>query len=214
MAFVATVNHYKYQAFQWRSEASLTKKLVLAVGMACVTGIMAQLRIYLPWSPVPITGQTFAVLLSGVLLGAWGGGLSQAIYAGLGFAGVPWFANWSGGIAMLAGPTCGYIVGFVFASFFIGYVSDRYVRARSFAGMLGLMLTATFLLIHGPGLLHLGIWFAAFKGQPIDIGQIFWMGSIPFIAGDVTKAVVAAAVAACVAPKTAYNVPETAGHRK
>ena len=88
----------RYQAFRWRYELSGVQKLGLAVGMAVLTGLLAQVRASLPWTPVPITGQTLAVLLAGVMLGRWWGGISQTIYLGLGIAGVPWFTDWQGGL--------------------------------------------------------------------------------------------------------------------
>ncbi len=97
MEIVATLNRAKYDAFKWRYELSLPWKLVLALGMAVLTGLLAQVRIPLPWSPVPITGQTFAVLLAGVLLGRWWGGISLALYAGLGRGWSPlvyWLGKW------------------------------------------------------------------------------------------------------------------------
>ena len=63
----------RYSAFKWRAELAIAQKIVLALCMAGLTGILAQTRVYLPWTPVPITGQTFAVLMAGVLLGKnWG----------------------------------------------------------------------------------------------------------------------------------------------
>src|SRR4030067_2093739 len=112
MEIVTAVNRLKYNTFKWRYELSIPKKLGMALGMAAIVGILAQVRFPLPWSPVPITGQTFAVLLAGVLLGRWWGGVSMAVYAGLGAAGLPWFQNFSGGLAYMAGPTGGYIIGF------------------------------------------------------------------------------------------------------
>jgi len=109
----ARINQTKYNVFQWRYELSVSKKLALALGVACLIGLAAQVRILLPWSPVPITGQTFAVLVAGVILGRWWGGISLALYAGLGAAGLPWFTGWSGGLGYLAGPTGGYIIGLV-----------------------------------------------------------------------------------------------------
>ena len=61
MAVAARINQAKYDVFRWRYELSIPKKLVLALGMAVLTGLLAQVRIVLPWSPVPVTGQTFAV---------------------------------------------------------------------------------------------------------------------------------------------------------
>lgn len=205
MEVIATINRAKYDAFKWRYELSIPKKLILALGMAGLTGLLAQVRFYLPWSPVPITGQTFAVLLAGVLLGRWWGGTSMAIYAGLGAAGVPWFAALNSGLGYLAGPTGGYIIGFIFAALFLGYLTDRYIRSRSFFSMLGLMLFANFVLIYIPGLLQLGLWLNLVKGEPATFNTLLRMGAIPFLAGDITKAVVAAAITRGIIPKRAYN---------
>jgi biotin transport system substrate-specific component len=202
---IARVNQVKYDVFRWRYELSIPKKLALAVGMAALTGLLAQLRIQLPWSPVPITGQTLAVLLAGVMLGKWWGGISQAVYAGLGIAGVPWFTGLNGGLAYLAGPTGGYVIGFILAALFLGYFTDKYVRSRSFLSMLGLMLFASLVLVYVPGLLQLGLWLSLVKGTPVTFTSLLQMGAIPFIAGDITKAVIAAAIARGVTPKTAYN---------
>lgn len=194
-----------YNAYRWRYELSLIKKMALVLGMACATGLAAQIRIPLPWTPIPITGQTFAVLLAGVLLGRWYGGLSLAIYAGLGVAGLPWFTGWSGGISHLAGPTGGYIIGFILAALFLGYFTDKYIRARSLLNMLGLMLFANFVLIYTPGLLQLHLWLNLLEGGAVSFHQVLTMGLFPFIAGDVIKAVAAAGIAWGITPKQAYN---------
>jgi len=205
MTVVARIDRAKLDVFRWRYELSIPKKLTLALGVAILTGLLAQLRFYLPWSPVPLTGQTFGVLLAGVMLGTWWGGISMAIYAGLGAAGVPWFQGMSGGLAYLAGPTGGYIVGFILAALFLGYFTDRYVRSRSFLSMLGLMLFANFVLIYGPGLLHLGFWVNLVKSEPVSFGGLLMMGAVPFIAGDITKAVAAALIARGITPKASYG---------
>lgn len=201
MDIAARVNQAKYDVFRWRYELSIPKKFALALGMAVLTGLLAQVRFALPWSPVPITGQTFAVLLAGVLLGRWWGGVSLAVFAGLGFMGVPWFSGWASGL----GATGGYIIGFVLAALFLGYFTDKYVRARSFLSMLGLMLFSNFILIYVPGLVWLGLWLGAVNGEPVTLVTLLGMGAIPFIAGDITKAVLAAAIARGVTPKLAYN---------
>jgi biotin transport system substrate-specific component len=127
------------------------------------------------------------------------------MYIGLGAAGVPWFQGFNGGLAYLAGPTGGYIVGFILAALFLGYFTDKYIRARSFTVMLGLMLFASFVLIYGPGLLQLNLWLTNVKGEPATFGQLLTMGAIPFIAGDATKAVIAALMARAITPKKAYG---------
>ena len=205
MEIAARIDRTKYDVFRWRYELSIPKKLTLALGLACLTGLIAQIRIILPWSPVPVTGQTLAVLLAGVLLGRRWGGISLATYAGLGAVGVPWFAGWGSGLSYLAGPTGGYIIGFILAALFLGHFTDTYIRSRSFLSMLVLMLFANFILIYVPGLLQLGLWLNLVKGEPVAFTTLLGMGALPFIAGDVAKAVIAAAIARGVTPKSAYN---------
>jgi len=201
----ARIGRAKYDVSRWRYELTVPKKLVLALGIACLTGLIAQIRIIIPWSPVPVTGQTFAVLLAGVLLGRWWGGTSLAIYAGLGALGVPWFAGLSSGLAYLAGPTGGYVIGFILAALFLGHFTDTYIRSRSFLSMLVLMLFANFILIYVPGLLQLGLWLNLVKGEPVAFTTLLGMGALPFIPGDITKAVLAAAIARVITTKLAYN---------
>ena len=126
----------------------------------------------------------------------------MAIFGGLGFMGVPWFAGWASGLV----PTGGYILGFILAALFLGHFTDKYVRSRSFFSMLGLMLFANFILIYVPGLIWLSIWLKAVPGTPAaSFVALLGMGALPYIIGDVTKAVAAAAVARGVTPKSAYN---------
>jgi biotin transport system substrate-specific component len=204
MTIATRINDTKYNVFKWRYELSIPKKIVLAFGFAVLMGLIAQLKFFLPFTPVPLTGQTFGALFAGIILGTWWGGISMALYAGLGALGVPWFQGWQGGFAYLAGPTGGYIVGFIFAALFLGYFTDKFVRSRSFFAMLGLMLFANFILIYGPGLLQLNLWLTNVKGTPVEFSQLLTMGAIPFIAGDVFKAAVAALVVRGITPKKAY----------
>ncbi len=200
MQVATTINRAKYDVFRWRYELSTLKKFALALGIAGIVGLLAQVRFPLPWSPVPITGQTFAVLLVGALLGRWWGGVSLAIFGGLGWMGVPWFSGWASGIMA----TGGYIIGFILAGLFLGFFVDKYVRSRSFLSMLGLMLFANFILIYVPGLVWLWLWLRA-AGTSATFIALLGMGVLPFIAGDITKAVAAAAIARGVTPKQAYN---------
>ncbi len=212
MEIAARINQTKYDVFRWRYELSIPKKLALALGIAVFAGLLAQVRFPIPWSPVPITGQTFAVLLAGVLLGRWWGGASMAMYAGLGAVGVPWFTGWTSGF----GATGGYIIGFILAALFLGHFTDKYIRSRSFFSMLLLMLFANFILIHVPGLLWLNhfpyeawlgaspvLGFGPYEGR--SLLALLMVGTIPFIVGDVIKAVAAASIARGATPKQAYN---------
>jgi biotin transport system substrate-specific component len=198
--YVDKYKYARYNFFKWRYELDLLHKVALALSFACLTGLLAQFRFYIPGSPVPITGQTFAVLLAGILLGKWGG-ISQGMYVGIGAMGVPWFTGMNGGIGYLAGPTGGYIIGFIFAAFFLGYFMDKYVRSRSFFSMLALMLFANFILIYIPGLTQL--YF--FMGTTIGLIDLLMIGMIPFIVGDLIKVVTAAAITKGISPKRAFN---------
>jgi len=187
--------------FQWRCRLASGEKLLLALGMAAVTGLCAQVKVPLAFTPVPITGQTFAVLLAGVLLGRWWGGISQGLYLALGAVGVPWFAGWGGGYAAFVGPSGGYLLGFVLAALLVGHFSDRYVRARNFIPMLALMVFANFALIHVPGLIQLWLWLKLTGGSNVSIATLLAMGTLPFVFGDLLKIALAAAVTKAVTPK-------------
>jgi biotin transport system substrate-specific component len=205
MTLSARIEQTRFNVFHWRYELSIPMKLTLALGMAVLTGLLAQVRVYVPWSPVPLTGQTLAVLLAGVALGKWWGGISMTLYTALGTAGVPWFQGMNGGLAYLAGPTGGYVIGFILAALFLGHFTDKYVKARRFNSMLGLMLFASVVIIYVPGLLQLGIWLHAAKGEAVSVTSLLTMGATPFIAGDITKTIAAALIARGVTPKTAYG---------
>lgn len=204
MELTARLNEAKYAAFRWRHELSIPRKLALALGMAAFTGLVAQIKVVNPLMPdVPVTGQTFAVLLAGVLMGRWWGGISMTLYAGLGAVGVPWFAGWHSGIGLTS---FGYIIGFVFAALFLGHFTDKYIRSRSFFSMLVLMLFANFILIWIPGLIWRVLWLniVVGTGTPVTfLGSL--AGSVTYIPGDITKAVAAAAIARGITPKKAFN---------
>ena len=201
MQIAATINQAKYDVFQWRYELSVPKKIALAFGMAALTGLLAQTRIINPLMPdIPITGQTFAALLAGVLMGRRWGGVSMAVFAGLGFIGVPWFSGWQSGL----GASCGYILGFIFATLFLGYFTDRYIRSRSFFSMLGLMLFANFILIWVPGIIWRVLWLNMVVGEPATLISTI-VGNVTYIPGDIIKAFAAAMIARGVTPKLAYN---------
>ena len=148
---------------------------------------------------MPITGQVFAVLLSGVLLGSRYGGLSQVMYIALGAFGVPWFQGWSGGLGYLAqAATVGYLAGFVLAALLIGRLTERYIAARGFLPQLGLMLT-------GVAVIHLA--GALYFSQVMHTGPLATveMAVVPFIFLDIAKAAAVASIATALLPKTSYN---------
>jgi len=203
----------RYSLFKWRSNTSLANKVVLAFLVACFTGIMAQVVIPLPWTPVPITLQTFAVLMAGIFLGRYWGGISMLIYLAVGLLGVPWLAGMSGGTEALLSASGGYLIGFILAALFLGYFVDRYVQSRKFLPMLGLMLFANFVLLYTPGLIQLSIWTQSATGVAPGIWELLLMGAIPFIAGDLLKIGGAAALTKVITPKQGINGEETGDSR-
>ncbi|MFA5743111.1 MAG: biotin transporter BioY [Candidatus Paceibacterota bacterium] len=199
-AYLDNTDQLKARFFEWRRGLGIVQSLLLALAYACLTGLMAQTSFYLPWTPVPITGQTFAVLLGAVLLGRWGG-TSQIIYTASGIAGVPWFAGWKGGLAVIAGPTGGYLIGFIFAAFFVGYFVEKYERSKSYIGLAILMLLANFVFVYGFGLAQLYIWLSVIEGSSMGFQYLLSMGALPFIIGDTVKILAAVAVAKAALPK-------------
>lgn len=208
MQNIAIVDQYckaRYMFFRWRYNLAFMKKMTLALGVACLVGLLAQVKFLLPWTPVPVTGQTFAVLLAGVLLGSRWGGVSMAMYIIFGMAGVPWFVGFSGGFGVVLGPSGGYLIGFILAALFLGYFTDNFTKSRNFFSMLILMLFANFVLIHLPGLLQLGLWLHISNITELTFWKLLSMGTIPFAFGDILKIIAAAAFATAITPKEAYN---------
>ena len=195
-------NYYstRKNVFERIQDASTATKLLMSLLMACFTGIMAQIIIPLPWTPVPITAQTFAVLCSGLFLGKKYGCLSQILYVVLGIAFIPWFGGMTGGLEVFLGSTGGFFIGFIIASYFIGLITEKYAHARSFTKMALVIGIANFALIYIPGLAGLAL-FLGFQGTSVGIIDLLMMGLIPFIAGDIVKILAAASVSKVFLPK-------------
>jgi biotin transport system substrate-specific component len=168
---------------------SVATDAVLVLAGAGLTAAMAQL--FVPMWPVPFTGQTFAVLLVGTTLGALRGALSMLVYALVGALGAPVFTEGSHGWAVLAGPTGGYIVGFVLASIVTGWLAQRRWDRRVVGTLVSFLAgTATIYLVGLP-------WLAASLGSlglAADLGSVLSAGLVPFLVGDVLKALIAAAL--------------------
>jgi biotin transport system substrate-specific component len=152
------------------------------IGGSLFVALSAQVAIPLPFSPVPITGQTLAVLLVGMLLGRTRGSLAMLAYLAEGAAGLPVYAGGTAGLARLLGPTGGYLVGFVVAAFVAGFLAergwDRHVVTTILAMILGNIA------IYCCGLL----WLTHFIGS----AHLLALGLLPFLPGDAIKIVIAA----------------------
>lgn len=181
--------------FKWIEERTIWHKIALSMGFAVLTGIMAQIRIPLPFTPVPLTGQVFAVLLSAIFLGGYFGALSQLFYVTLGIAFVPWFSGGMGGFAIIKGLTGGYLIGFIPSALFIGLLTNRYVIFRRFHLQIMLMMIGV-LIIYAFGSAQIAVLMRLGFYDTIKIAVL------PFIAIDLIKAVIVALISTSVLPKT------------
>lgn len=166
---------------------SLSADIAFVFAGAALTAAAAQVTI--PLWPVPVTGQTFAVLLVAATLGSLRGALSMALYAIAGFAGLPVFAGLKAGFEF--GPTLGYIFGFIAAGAIVGFFSDRGWDKRWFGAALGLVLGNA--SIYAFGLPWLSI-FLGVNNWPNDLLSTAQAGLIPFLVGDAVKIALAAAL--------------------
>ncbi|MEU9097518.1 biotin transporter BioY [Streptomyces sp. NPDC048361] len=160
--------------------SSRTKDIALVVGGAALTGLAAQIAVPIPGSPVPVTGQTFAALLVGAGLGAGRGFLSLALYALVGMAGMPWFADATSGAG---GASFGYVLGMLLASTVVGALARRGAD-RSVLRTAGTMVLGS-AIIYAVGVPYL----AASTGMSLTAAVA--AGLTPFLLGDALKAALA-----------------------
>ncbi len=153
----------------------------LMVGFALLTAFAAQIRIPIPGTPVPITAQTFAVLLAGAALGSRLGAGSQLLYWALGAAGLPVYANASGGWETAIGATGGYLFGFIVAAWAVGYLAER-GRDRKVATAIPAFLAGN-TIIYLIGVPWLMVTVPAIDSLNVALAA----GFVPFVIGDVVK---------------------------
>jgi biotin transport system substrate-specific component len=156
----------------------------LVLAAAALTAGCAQISFYLPGNPVPVTGQTFAVLLTGAALGANRGAAAMLLYVLIGMVGLPVYADGKHGMDVITGASGGYLVGFLAASWVVGRLAEQRMD-RTPVRALPLFLLGS-AIIYGIGV----PWLAVSAGQPLD-----WAlsnGFVDFIPGDLVKAAVAA----------------------
>ena len=168
---------------------SLVLDIVLVVAGAALTAGAAQLAV--PLWPVPVTGQTLAVLLVGVTLGAVRAGLALALYAVVGILGLPVFSEASSGWNVIAGPTGGYIIGFVFAAILTGWLAQREWDRKLPKALLAFLVGSVVPFAFGLP------WLAAslgYLGYPNDLNSVLQAGLYPFIIGGIVKAVIGAGI--------------------
>ena len=159
-----------------------TKILVLTALMTAVTCILGPMSLPLPFSPVPLTWTNLVIFLSAYILGCRYASVSCLLYLLLGLAGLPVFSGFSGGIGKLAGPTGGYLIGFIFLAVAAGFFIERFPDKKWLhaAGM-----AAGMLITYGFGTLWLSFQMGLTFGQGLAIGVI------PYIPGDAAKLIAA-----------------------
>ncbi|HSH01494.1 MAG TPA: biotin transporter BioY [Anaerolineae bacterium] len=158
------------------------REAILILGGSWFLALLAQLSFNI--GPVPITGQTFGVLLIGALYGWRRGGATMLAYITQGALGLPIFANAAAGPAALLGPTGGYIVGFIFAAALVGFLSQIGWDRRFSTTFLAMLLGNLVIYLFGVS------WLA----NAIGFSTALDAGLIPFIPGDILKALLAAAL--------------------
>ncbi len=164
--------------------SSLPKQVALVVGGSLLIALCAQVSV--PMVPVPMTLQTLAVLLVGLTFGARLGAATVLAYLAEGAAGLPVFAGGAAGAAHLAGPTAGFLWGFVAMAWLAGLAVERGL-ARGFLTTAAVALAVSALL-YLPGVLWLE------RATPLDLSGAISAGMLPFLPGDAVKAVIAALV--------------------
>lgn len=172
-----------------RSKAT-ARTAATVVGFALLTAALAQFEVALPFTPVPITGQTLGVLLAGGALGLRAGATSQLLYWLLGMIGLPFYAGGDGGWQAATGATMGYFVGFVAAAALIGYLAQR-SGTRNLVTSMSAMAFGSF-VIYATG----AIWLAQSLDVPLASGEpsAISLGVTPFLVGDGIKLLLAGAL--------------------
>ena len=162
---------------------SKTAGAAAVVGFAAITALAAQVSFRIPPIEVPFTLQTMAVLMTGGVLGARRGALSQLLYLVAGALGLPGFAERSSGMDTFAGPTAGYLVGFVVAAYLVGRLAERHHDRKVLSAFAAFLLGS--LVIYGFGTIGL------MATRDLDFWGAVAVGVVPFVFWDVLKALAA-----------------------
>ncbi len=157
--------------------------MVLVAFFTALTALGAWMSVPLPISPVPIALASLFALLSGAMLGKWLGMLSQVVYLSMGLVGIPVFARFMAGPGVLAGPTGGYLAGYILGAFVVG-ATVEYLAIRSKATRFAIGLTLGSLVIY-----MLGVpWLSLVSGMGLKAALA--AGMYPFLPGDALKIII------------------------
>lgn len=168
---------------------TLATNIALILGGVVLMAVLAHVSV--PMWPVPVTGQTLGVLLVGASLGAWRGAASMVAYLVAGIAGLPVFAGATAGPASVLAPSFGFIIGFIFAAFAIGWLAEHEWDRSIWRSMLGFGLAS--LIPFAFGMPYLAFILSTLQA-PHDAATVLSLGFTPFIVGGIIKWAIAAAV--------------------
>ena len=165
-----------------RTAGWLRDLILITLGTLFVV-ILAQVKIPLPFTPIPLTGQTFAVLLVGATLGPKRGIASMVLYLALGALGLPFFAGGAHGLKVITGATGGYLVGFIVSAYVIGLLAERGLERSMRTSVIPFLVGTVVIYVCGVA------WLAGVLGS---FGKAVTAGLVPFVVGDIVKLVAAA----------------------
>ncbi len=165
----------------FRSTSTFLKDIILVLAGSWLVALFAQIEI--PMQPVPITGQTFAVLLVGAMLGSKRGAAAMIAYIAQGGLGLPFFAGGASGIGILTGATAGYLVGFVGAAYVVGWLAERGLERSVRTSILPFLVGTVIIYVFGV------TWLSIVLGS---LSKAVQFGLLPFLAGDLIKLIAAA----------------------
>ena len=164
-----------------RSAAADVVTVLAATGL---TALAAQVAIPIPGTPVPVTGQTFAVLLAAAAIGPVRGALAQGLYLVLALVGLPVLAQHKSGASVVFGATGGYLVGFIVASIVVGVLARRGMSRRPLSVFVSYVAGSAVIYVFGVTWLALSL--------SLSVGSAISAGLTPFLLGDLLKALLAA----------------------
>lgn len=153
------------------------KKALLVLGASGLIALFAQIRIPLPFTPVPVTMHTFAVLFLAAILGSKKGSLAALAYLAEGAIGLPVFSGGNSGLLYMAGATGGYLVGFIFAAYLTGWIIEK-MKKNTSSVLVALLAGDSIIYLFGM------LWLAQFVG---GIKSAFFLGVFPFLIGSGVK---------------------------
>lgn len=172
-----------------------TRDLIITALFTALTAVGGFISI--PLGPVPLTLQTLFVVLSGLILGSKLGALSQITYVILGLIGVPIFSGGTGGLTTVVSPTFGFLVGFIVAAYVIGKLTEK---SKSLSKIITSVLIGSF-VIYLIGIPYFYFIFTNYLGKSINFYTALKYACIPFLPGDIIKAVIAIILAKQLMPR-------------